>query len=78
MARKNVPTDRQFETAILWLENNEGDAEEAEACRAVASWIERWRADKMLKDTARQAGVSVAALRRKLAGRDPVPDEEEN
>ncbi len=63
------PTDQQFETALLWLQSNEGDAGEAEACQAVADWIERCRTQDMLRQTARQAGVSVVALRRKLAER---------
>lgn len=68
MARKTpTPTDEQFEIALLWLENNEGVGREQDACRAVSRWIEAWRSNEMLRQTARQAGVSVAALRRKLA-----------
>lgn len=40
---KPAPTDQQFETAIIWLQSNEGDCGEAEACRQVADWIERQR-----------------------------------
>ena len=80
MARKmKLPTDEQFEIALLWLENNEGVGREMDACRAVASWIERGRYHEMLRQTARQAGGSVAALRRKLAGKHgTAADEMEN
>ena len=67
MAKNTLPTDQQFETAILWLENNEGGGEETESCLAVAAWIEEYRQQKFLRDAARNAGVSVKALRRKLA-----------
>ena len=79
MRKNNPPTDEQFEIALLWLENNEGQGREQDACRAVARWIDRWRQNEMLRTTARQAGVSVVALRRKLAEKcTPVADEEEN
>jgi len=69
MARNTIPTDQQFETALLWLENNEGGGEETEACLAVAAWIEEFRNQQLLRNAARGAGVSVKTLRRKLAAR---------
>lgn len=57
--RIKPPTEEQFEIALLWLENNEGVGREQDACRAVANWMERWRSHRMLRDTARQAGVPI-------------------
>ncbi len=68
MPRK-VPTDQQFETAVMWLQGNEGDEGEGIACRAVADWIERWRTDDMLRKAARKGGVSVSKLRERLQDR---------
>jgi len=34
------PTDQQFETACLWLEANEGNNGEKEACQAVADYLD--------------------------------------
>lgn len=62
---KTTPTPEQFEIALLWLQSNEGT--ESPACLAVANWIESWRTDQMIKATAREGGVSVKELRRRLA-----------
>lgn len=75
---KRAPTDQQFETAIIWLQSNEGDCGEAEACRQVADWIERQRTTASLKQVAREAGVSVSQLRKRLAGKEPADPEMEN
>jgi rRNA-processing protein FCF1 len=63
------PTDQQFTTAIMYLEMNEGDEEEGGACRAVAAWLAQLLADEALRKAARDGGVPVAVLRRKLAER---------
>jgi hypothetical protein len=76
--RAQTPTDQQFETAIMWLQSNEGEGEEAEACNAVASWIEQHRTNAMLREVARKAGVSVTKLRKRLAGKSPPDPEMEN
>lgn len=81
MARRKTqtPTDQQFEVATMWLHSNEGDEAESEACRTVAAWIDRYRNDAMMRNVAREGGVSVAELRRRLAGEQPAAtDEEEN
>jgi hypothetical protein len=64
--RAQKPTLEQFETAIMWLQVNDGDKGEAEACSAVADWIEHLRDEERLKQIARQAGVSVPEARRRL------------
>jgi hypothetical protein len=61
------PTDEQLQIAALWLENNEGEGEEGEACKAVAAWIEHQRSERKIKNTARKIGVTPARLRAKLA-----------
>jgi hypothetical protein len=60
------PATEQLDTAIAWLRSNEGDEGEAERCAAVADWIEAVEADAHLRNAARNAGVSVAALRKRL------------
>lgn len=60
------PTDDQFAVAVEWLLANEGEDGEAEACKAVADWIEAGRSESYLRTAARKAGVPVAALRKRL------------
>jgi rRNA-processing protein FCF1 len=60
------PTEVQINIATAWLDANEGEGEEAEACKAVAEWINGLANDAMLREEARRAGVTVAALRRRL------------
>ncbi len=59
------PTQAQFEVAALWLENNEG--EEAGDCKAVADWIKQLIDNDNIRLVAREGGVPVASLRRKIA-----------
>jgi len=60
------PTPKQFDVAIGWLEVNEGDQGEAEACQTVARWIEHQQQEHLLKSSARSGGVSIKALRARL------------
>ena len=61
------PPREQVDIAAAWLRSNEGDGGEAEACAAVAAWIEHEAYEGELRSAARKGGVSVARLRRKLA-----------
>lgn len=76
--RAQKPTEDQFETAVMWLQSNNGDAGEATACRVVADWIERQRQADMLRHVAREAGVSVSQVRKRLAGKGDADSEIEN
>jgi len=60
------PSSDQIAIAAMWLRGNEGDGDEAEACNAVADWIEALGFDSTLRREARAAGVPVKALRRRL------------
>ena len=60
------PTEQQIEIAALWLDGNEGDGEEKEACAAVAVWLRHEANEAMLRSEARKAGVTVARLRRAI------------
>lgn len=62
-----IPPQEQIDISILWLESNEGDEGEADACKAVAAWIQHEATESMLRREARSAGMPVARLRRKLA-----------
>jgi len=66
--KPTMPPDEQIEIAILWLLANEGEGDEAAACKAVARWLETAVADRQIKIEARKAGVPVAWVRRRLAG----------
>lgn len=62
-----TPSNDSLLTAAEWLRANEaGDAEQA-ACEAVAVYLENLVAEKMIRHAARLAGVTTAAVRRKLA-----------
>lgn len=61
------PTDEQIRMAAEWLRINEGEEGEAQACHAVADWIEHEADERVLRSEARKAGVTVARLRRMLA-----------
>lgn len=62
-----MPPQSQTDIAVQWLLSNEGRDGEAEACKAVAEWIDHLQSEAYLRKTARAAGVTVARLRRKLA-----------
>lgn len=72
------PSVEQLECAAEWLDVNEGDGGEREFCAIVAKWLRRQATLKMLRDTARDAGVPVAEVRKRLLGHVPLDDEEEN
>lgn len=67
-----LPPDEQLDVAAQWLRLNEGELGEAEACKAVADYLD-WKARETdLRAHAREAGVPVALLRRKLAQGSPT------
>lgn len=51
----------------MWLRVNSGGDGEADACRAVADWIEAEANESILRSEARKGRIPVAALRRRLA-----------
>jgi hypothetical protein len=62
-----MPPQDQIDIAIAWLETNEGEGAERTACEAVAEWLAAVSFEDHLRRSARNAGVPVAALRRKMA-----------
>lgn len=66
MSETKRPTDEQFDIAVHWLENNEGEGAERDACLVVAAWIDHENRNRRIRTVAREAGVPVAALRRKI------------
>lgn len=64
-----IPSDDEIAMAVMWLRCNEGDKGEAEACAAVADWIERDQHDRYLRNAARRARVPIARLRHEVAKR---------
>jgi len=63
------PTQQDFDTAIMWLESNNGRDGEQEACLAVAGWIEQNQKRAFEKSEARRAGCSVKYLRKIMSER---------
>lgn len=61
-----MPKDTDIDLAILWLQHNEGDGDEAVACKAVAEWLDHMKLERMIKSTAKVAGTTPAAVRRRL------------
>lgn len=61
-----MPGTDDLNTAIAWLRSNEGDNGEADRCAAVADWIEYEERERYLRLAARDAGVPVARLRRRI------------
>lgn len=61
-----MPPDDQLDIAAHWLELNEAEGAEGEACRAVQEWIDHEKFERMLREKALEAGIPVARLRRKL------------
>ncbi len=61
------PTTHQFDIAIEWLLNNEGEGQESVACKAVADWLDHEMRERKIRNAARKIGVTPARLRAKLA-----------
>jgi hypothetical protein len=57
------PTPDDFATAIAWLNHNDGDNGEAEACSRVAEWLRAKMEDEALRGIARAEGIPFARLR---------------
>ena len=62
-----MPDTETIDTAIAWLRSNEGDNGESERCNTVANWLDSEDYERYVRHAARQGGVAVANLRRKLA-----------
>jgi len=64
--RTKLPPVEAIDTAIAWLEANEGDNGEAERCQLVADWLAYRNQEAYLRREARVNGVPVARLRKLL------------
>jgi hypothetical protein len=60
------PSQSQIDTAIMWLESNEGEGDERGACEAVALWLGQEYMNRYLRSEARKAGVPVTDVRERL------------
>jgi hypothetical protein len=63
------PSDEQIEIARNWLEHNEAEDHEGEACKAVALWLGHLQQELILRQEARKGGVPVSQLKRALKAR---------
>lgn len=66
----NRPSPDHFETAIQWLEENEGEGFEKEACAVVAAWLRDQESQRFLRACARDSKVPVGKVRKFLAKRE--------
>ncbi|ART61469.1 hypothetical protein CBP36_21105 (plasmid) [Acidovorax carolinensis] len=62
------PSADDLRAAAIWLDANEGDADEHEPLQRVARWLEQQADAKEVRDMAREHGVRVGALRKRLVG----------
>lgn len=60
------PTDDQLLTASEWLLTYEGSDQNARDCLAVAQWLDFLVDESVLREVAREHGLSVAEARRRL------------
>ena len=58
------PVIEDIETAIAWLQQNEGDDGEKEACSRVATWLGQYANNSEIRSAAREAGCTVGYLRK--------------
>ncbi len=65
------PSPEDLRAAALWLDSNEGDADERDPLLRVAHWLEAQAEAQELCEAAREAGVPVAQLRKRLAAMAP-------
>lgn len=63
-----------IETAAEWLQVNEGDNGESEACSRVATWLHSYARESEERSAARLAGCTVRYLRWILAGEQTKRD----
>ena len=59
-----TPTAEHMEHAAAWL--REYDGANADECHQVADWLDHQALQGKLRDAAREGGVPVAALRKRL------------
>jgi len=60
------PSTAKFEVAIMWLENNEGEGFEREACREVAAWLDQLRSSEKIARIARKTKIPAKRVREYL------------
>lgn len=61
-----MPSTEAIDTAVAWLESNDGDMGESDRCREVAKWIEHLNREAFIRHEARSRGITPATLRRVL------------
>lgn len=67
-----LPDTEILDITILWLEHNEGNGKEREACLAVAKYLEHQNREAFIRREARCRGVSPASFRRLLERHDSL------
>lgn len=66
------PSPEDLRAAALWLDSNEGDADERDPLLRVAHWLDAQAEAQELREAAREAGVPVAQLRKRLTAASPA------
>lgn len=58
-----------IEIATMWLEANEGDNGESEACSRVATWLKTYARESFERSSARKVGCTVKYFRKYMAAK---------
>lgn len=76
-----APTQDEWDTAVLWLQSNEGPDEERRRCMAVAEWMDNYRAqqdrkalDRLIRQKAKDAGLPLDKVRAAIYAQLGVKD----
>lgn len=67
MSAARTPSIEDMDIAAEWLDCNEGEDGEGDACARVAEWLRVQAAAKSDREAAKAAGVNVGHLRGALA-----------
>ena len=67
------PVQEDIDTAVMWLQSNNGENGEAEACSRVATWLDSYTRAADERSAAREVGCSVKYLRKVVQGKGIVP-----
>lgn len=61
------PAAEDLAIAAEWLESNEGDNGEKEACSRVATWLDTYARESAERAAAREVGCTVGYFRKHMA-----------
>lgn len=76
-----LPDQDDWDTAVLWLQSNEGPEEERRRCNTVAEWMDNYRAqedrkalDRLIRRKAKDSGLPLDKVRAAVYAKLGVKD----